>query len=61
MNREEAKLTDEIRAAARAGNDASVRILAQQMVRLKEHTKRIQVTRAGLSGVSASLSVSCIL
>jgi hypothetical protein len=58
MKKEEAKLTEEIRAAARQGNNASVRILAQQMVRLKEHTKRIQVTRAGLGGVSASLSVS---
>lgn len=58
MKREEAKLTEEIRAAARAGNDASVRMLAQQMVRLKEHTKRIQITRAGIGGVSATLSVS---
>ncbi|KAL4524855.1 hypothetical protein Ndes2526B_g07041 [Nannochloris sp. 'desiccata'] len=58
MKREEAKLTEEIRAAARAGNDASVRMLAQQMVRLKEHTKRIQITRAGIGGVSATLSTA---
>lgn len=58
LKREEAALTAEIRIAARSGNDASVRILAQQMVRLRDHMKRLQVTKAGLTGVNYSLSVS---
>ena len=60
LQREEVQLTEDIRAASRAGNDTSVRILAQQMVRLRAHIKLQQTTRAGLSGISATLSVSAL-
>lgn len=46
--------------AARAGNEPSTRVLAKQLVRLREHMVRLQTAAAGLQGVKASLSVSIV-
>lgn len=58
LKREEAKLTADIRSAAAAGSAASLRILAQNMVRLRGNIQRLQVTRAGLQGVGSSLAAT---
>jgi len=58
LQREEVILTADIRAAAKNGNEAGTRVLAKQLVRLREHKIQLQMTMAGLRGVRNTLSVS---
>jgi charged multivesicular body protein 2A/charged multivesicular body protein 2B len=57
LKKEEGTLIVDIKAAAAAGNDATTKILAQQLVRLRGNMQRIAVTRASLQSVGSSLTV----
>jgi charged multivesicular body protein 2A/charged multivesicular body protein 2B len=48
----------EIKAAAKQGNNAGTRILAQQLVRLRAQITKMHIAQAQLQGVSASVTVS---
>jgi hypothetical protein len=48
----------EIKAAAKQGNTAGTRILAQQLVRLRAQITKMHTAQAQLRGVSTSVTVS---
>lgn len=54
-----ASKVQEIKAAARQGNQAGTRILAQQLVRLRAHITKLRTTQAQLRGVGLSVTMSC--
>lgn len=51
-------LPQDIKAAARSGNMAGAKILAQQLVRLRGHMAKMQTQAANLRGVNISMAVS---
>ncbi|KAL4431015.1 hypothetical protein ABPG75_006271 [Micractinium tetrahymenae] len=58
LQRDEQKLIKEIKAAARQGNQAGTRILAQQLVRLRSHITKLRTTQAQLRGVGLSVTTA---
>mmetsp|Transcript_35241 Transcript_35241/g.104253 ORF Transcript_35241/g.104253 Transcript_35241/m.104253 type:complete len:214 (-) Transcript_35241:467-1108(-) len=55
LKREEAKLVQEIKAAAKSGNEASVRILAKSVVRVRAQITKLYSSQAQLRGVSTNI------
>eukprot|EP00878_Enallax_costatus_P023956 GHUV01025533.1.p2 GENE.GHUV01025533.1~~GHUV01025533.1.p2 ORF type:complete len:101 (-),score=22.22 GHUV01025533.1:210-512(-) len=58
LKTEEQKLIREIKAAAKANNQASMKILAKSLVRLRAQMTKLQGSAANLKGVSTNLTVS---
>lgn len=58
LKREEAKLIKEIKAAAKQGNQAGTRILAQQLVRLRQQQTKMRTAQAQLRGVGISVTTA---
>ncbi|KAL6781059.1 VPS2B [Auxenochlorella protothecoides x Auxenochlorella symbiontica] len=58
LRREEAKTLKDIKAAARSGNMAGAKILAQQLVRLRGHMAKMQTQAANLRGVNISMATA---
>lgn len=58
LKREEEKLIREIRAAAKTNNQASMKILAKSLIRLRAQMTKLQGSAANLKGVSTNLTVS---
>lgn len=61
LKREEAKLIREIKAAAKTGNQASTRILAKSLVRIRSQMTKMQGSKAQLMGVSTQMKVRWVL
>ena len=57
LKREEAKLVNDIKAAAKTNNQASMRVLAKALVRLRGQIGKLQGSSANLRGVSTNLTV----
>jgi charged multivesicular body protein 2A/charged multivesicular body protein 2B len=51
-------LVQDIKLAAKQGNQAGARILAQQLVRLRNQMTKMRTTQAQLRGVGVSMTVS---
>ena len=58
MKREEQKLIREIKAAAKTGNDASVKVLAKSLVRVRNQISKLQGQSAQLKGIGTQITVS---
>jgi hypothetical protein len=58
LRREEEKLIREIKAAAKTNNQASLKILAKSLVRLRAQIAKLHCRAANLKGVSTNLTVS---
>jgi hypothetical protein len=58
LKREEEKLIREIKAAAKTNNQASLKILAKSLVRLRAQIAKLHGSAANLKGVSTNLTVS---
>ena len=61
LNREESKLVIDIKAAAKQGNQPTVRVLAKSLIRLRGQKVKLQATMGQLRGVRSSITVSGIL
>lgn len=62
LQREEAKCVKDVKAAAAVGNMKAVKILAQQVVRMRNQKGKLQSQAASLRGVTFSMAVStCLL
>lgn len=57
LKREEEKLIREIKAAAKTNNQASLKILAKSLVRLRAQIAKLHGSAANLKGVSTNLTV----
>lgn len=57
LQREEAKLISEIKAAAKAGNTPATRVLAKSLVRLRGQIAQLRGSSAQLRGVGTSITV----
>lgn len=57
LKREEEKLIREIKAAAKTNNQASLKILAKSLVRLRAQITKLHGSAANLKGVSTNLTV----
>lgn len=58
LKREEAKLVAEIKAAAKTGNQASLKVLAKSLIRLRGQIAKLQGSSAQLRGVSTNLTTT---
>eukprot|EP00878_Enallax_costatus_P017037 GHUV01017886.1.p2 GENE.GHUV01017886.1~~GHUV01017886.1.p2 ORF type:complete len:194 (+),score=86.59 GHUV01017886.1:149-730(+) len=58
LKTEEQKLIREIKAAAKANNQASMKILAKSLVRLRAQMTKLQGSAANLKGVSTNLTTA---
>eukprot|EP00798_Chlamydomonas_sp_ICE-L_P007483 gene7483-628_t len=58
MKREEQKLIQEIKGAAKMGNQQSVRILAKSLVRVKGQVSKLQASIAQLKGVGTQMTTA---
>jgi division protein CdvB (Snf7/Vps24/ESCRT-III family) len=58
LKREEAKLVRDIKAAAKVGNQAGMRVLAKSLVRLRGQQTKLHASIAQLRGVKTSITVS---
>jgi len=58
LKREEQKLILEIKAAAKANNQAAMRVLAKSLVRLRNQIAHLQGSQANLRGVSTNLTTA---
>lgn len=58
LKREEANLIREIKAAAKTGNQASLKVLAKSLVRVRTQMGKLQGSIAQLKGVSTQMTVS---
>ncbi|KAI3433510.1 hypothetical protein D9Q98_003321 [Chlorella vulgaris] len=58
LKREEVKLIKEIKLAAKQGNTAGTRILAQQLVRLRGQVTKMHTTQAQLRGVGVTVTTA---
>ncbi|EFN59444.1 hypothetical protein CHLNCDRAFT_138002 [Chlorella variabilis] len=58
LRREEQKLIKDIKLAAKQGNQAGTRILAQQLVRLRAQITKMHTTQAQLRGVGVSMTTA---
>ena len=61
LKREEARLITEIKKAARDGNQASTRILAKSLVRVRGQQTKIHAGIAQMQGVKSGMTVSPVL
>jgi hypothetical protein len=57
LRREEEKLIRDIKAAAKTNNQASLKILAKSLVRLRAQIAKLHGSAANLKGVSTNLTV----
>lgn len=57
LRREEAKLVTDIKAAAKRGDQASAKVLARSLVRLRAQITKLQASAANLRGVATNLTV----
>uniref|UniRef100_A0A7S0UNP9 Uncharacterized protein n=1 Tax=Polytomella parva TaxID=51329 RepID=A0A7S0UNP9_9CHLO len=58
LQKEEQKLIREIKAAAKAGNTASAKILAKSLIRLREQITKLKGSTAHLTSISTQLTTS---
>lgn len=61
LKREEDKLVKDIKAAAKVGNQAGMRVLAKSLVRLRGQQTKLQASMAQLRGVKTSITVTSLL
>lgn len=59
LKREETRLISEIKKAAQQGNQASTRILAKSLVRVRGQQTKIHAGIAQMQGVKSGMTVSC--
>ena len=57
MDREEAKLVKEIKAAAAKGNESSARVLAKSLVRLRGQKAKLHAGILQMRGVRSAIAV----
>lgn len=57
LKREEQRLTAEIKKAASSGNQASLRILAKSLVRVRQQQTKMHAGIAQMQGVKSSMTV----
>ncbi|XP_022868071.1 vacuolar protein sorting-associated protein 2 homolog 2-like [Olea europaea var. sylvestris] len=55
---EEKKLVAEIKRTAKTGNDAATKILARQLVRLRQQIANLQGSRAQMRGIATHTQVN---
>lgn len=58
LRREEAKLVTDIKAAAKRGDQASAKVLARSLVRLRAQITKLQASAANLRGVATNLTTA---
>jgi len=57
LKREESKLIQQIKAAAKRGNNAETKILAKSLVRIRQQITKITSGSAQLKGISTHMTV----
>lgn len=57
LKREEQKLIGQIKACARQGNDASTRIMAKSLIRIRQQITKLTAGNAHLKTVSTQMTV----
>jgi hypothetical protein len=60
LKREEAKIIRDIKASAKQGNQAAMKILAKSLVRLRGQITKLQGSSAQLQGVGMTMTVSVV-
>eukprot|EP01079_Euglenida_sp_SAG-EU17-18_P002026 gene2026-3022_t len=60
LDREEAKLTAEMKKAAKAGDQATAKVLAKSIVQSRDHKQRLQKSKATMSSVAANAQATAM-
>ncbi|XP_050281879.1 vacuolar protein sorting-associated protein 2 homolog 3-like [Quercus robur] len=56
---EEKKLVAEIKRTAKTGNDGATKILAHQLIKLRQQIANLQGSRAQIRGIATHTQVDC--
>jgi division protein CdvB (Snf7/Vps24/ESCRT-III family) len=60
FNQQEKRLVAEIKRTAKTGNEAATRILARQLIRLRQQISNLQGSRAQIRGIATHTQVKCL-
>jgi hypothetical protein len=60
MQMEEAKLVRELKAAAKTGNQASLKVLAKSLIRVRQQVSKLQASSAQLKGLGVTMVSSWV-